>query len=271
MATWRDRVKTKGNATRTKDDTYTPPVKMKGNPTRTKDDEVKPPTKTVADAAQKWKEKKAPPLLPIHPTVGPTQTAKQAAGVRYKFTPEAQKMLHESPISMRPLRPDDDRGGEYTGDAININMVPGSENSDVPRVLAHEFAHKWFNERQSPEEQQAYLGNHNRWANEGGPQGIAQQATEHFYRDHAMFPNLYANDSMFRPTETYARVMEQANNMHPQDIPGYMQPAYRGLLQGVPNPRPVQNPDPMSRSQWKPDESGNYGSPPPVKQWRNYW
>jgi hypothetical protein len=245
---------------------------------RVKDDVYTPPTKTVADAAQKFKDRKAPPLLPIYPTVGPTQIAKQATGIHYGFTPEAQEMLHKTPVEMRPPIEGDNRGGGYFPDSGKIDIIgaPSRSRSPAQGVLAHELGHKWWFTKLTPDEQQRYMSDHNQWADTGAWDNLGKRATDQFNVDQET-SGLYDNDAASRPTETHARVIQFAPLDDMKKIPAYMRPYYRGLFQDVPNPRPTENPDPNGQfAQWNsqpggvPDASGNYGAPP-VQQWKNYW
>ena len=260
MATWRDRVKSQAKAPQEK------PV-MRGNSTRTKDDEYKAPPKTIPQAVEKWKERKAPPLLPISPGVGPTQDAKRIAAVKYKMTPEAAADFRQTPVALK-IPDGGERAGGYDPSTRTIDAMvqPGQELTQAPETLAHEYGHKFWDTRLTDQEKASYIPNHNRWAEEGGPYSPGALATGQFNRDQAA-TNLYQNDAASRPTETHARVMEMAPVLNGQDIPGYMQPYYRGLLRDVPNPRPVQNPNPVQRQ--GADANGLMGRP--AQQWRNYW
>jgi hypothetical protein len=264
VRTWRDRLK------RTAPEGGVAKKPPMGNATRTKDDKYTPPPK-IENAVSKWKERKAPVMPPIHPTVGPTQTAKQAMAVRYNFTPEAAEMLHKTKVNMRPDN-QDGLGGFYepnTGQ-ITAEAYPGREQ-DSYQMLAHEFGHKWFDERLTPDEQSSYLDNHKRWEQAPGRSSdIAAEATTR-YNDAHENTSLYPNDAYSRGPEIHARVMERTPNMYgpgQPTMPGYMEPYFRGMIRGVPNPRPVQNPNPVQRM--GADENGLMGSPP-IQQWRNYW
>jgi hypothetical protein len=300
----------RGNSTRTKDDTNPPTIKKTGRilpgervyedderyekaqilnavkkwqrpglrhaveaPERpekkVKDDVYTPPAKTIVDAAQKFKDRKAPPLLPIHPTVGPTQAAKQATGIRFGFTPEAQEMLHKTRVDMRVPIPGDNRGGGYYGATGNIEVIApaGIQEEAAPNVLAHEFGHKWWDERLTDQEKASYVGNQNRWASQGSPH--ANDAITRFNEAQAT-SGLYDDDHAARGPETHARVMEQAEQIQARDMPAYMRPYFQGMLQNVPNPRPVRNPDPNNIRMYRTEDSGLMGAPP-VQQWKNYW
>jgi hypothetical protein len=276
VRTWRDRLKRKA-----------PEGGVAPRPEKkVKDDVYAPPQKTVVDAVEKWKDRKAPPLR-LRPAVGPVGDAKQSTAVRYNLTDEAGDMLRATHVDMRPPRETDNRGGGYFPDTGRIDVMahPGHERTGGSQTLAHEFGHKWYFEKLSEQQRQDYLKNQQQWANTGAV--VPNVAINQFNVDQAT-SDIYDDDAFSRPTETHARIMERSpmlyngsispNNIgyqnasvgeHPR-IPGNMQPYFRGLLRGVPDPYPRPNPDPSGKAMLNPDDNGLYGAPP-VKQWENYW
>jgi hypothetical protein len=260
VTTWRDRLKKKPEGGVAKK----PPM---GNATRTKDDKYTPPPK-IENAVSKWKEQKKPPLLPIAPGVGPTQDAKRLAAVQNKFTPEAAQQLRQTPVAMRPPNAEHTGSGEYDPNTsrISVNAPPGGEMQSAPQTIAHEFGHKWWFENLTPQERDGYMGDHNRWEQEptrGADVGRLAQSEFQSQLD----AGLYQPGD--RPTEVHARTMQRANRLPDQNaMPGYMQPYYRGLLNNVPNPRPIPNPNAAQRM--GADENGLQGMYE-APQWNNRW
>lgn len=228
-------------------------------PQRTKDDAFPPAPPSFERGLGDWYRTKAPPLF-IQPMVGPAQDAKQATGMRHGFTDEAKDALRSSPVLQRPPR-EGDPGGGYWSDTGKIESYPqpGSELGEAnTQNIAHEFGHKWWFERLSPDEQASYMGDHRSWREPGQAGNNTAAMAENSYQ--SGFDNgFYKNDTSSRPTETHARVVARAAELQQPGggMPPYMQPYFRGLLKSVPNPRPWPSPNPMQRM--GPDDSGNYG------------
>lgn len=188
----------------------------------------KPPA--FEDGVKQWQENKKPPLY-IQPMVGPTQDLKQQAGMRAGFTPEAQDAFRRTHVVLKPPHFEPGRGGGYFGDSgiIDIMANPGGYQR-AQRTMAHEFGHKWFEQRLTPDEQAGYIGDHQQWKDPSQVGSwVAQEAEDQFDIDQAR-SNLYDDDAAARPTETYARVLERVPQLPATGpvMPGYMNKYFRG-------------------------------------------
>lgn len=205
-----------------------------------------PKQKPIQDLSKTDKPK---PPLHIFPTAGPVGDLRTQTALRHGLTPEAQQELRKTKI--RYTTPSTGFGSYYDPNENEIQVMGNPANAQHPEssVLAHEQAHAWWNNRgmEDPAIKNQYMADATRWRNESNlssPQTQAYNGVDTLVRGGAY-------NEAGRPTETHARYVEYANG---DQMPEYMQPYYRGLLNSVP-------PDGMSYppTNAPPDANGNFG------------
>jgi hypothetical protein len=91
-----------------------------------------------------------PPLPYTMPAVTPVGDLKNRTAIYNQYTPEAARELYNTPVRAKiGYTPGDPWLGGYASGNISTTIQPDQEESQG--TLAHEFAHKWHEQRLSPE------------------------------------------------------------------------------------------------------------------------